>query len=193
MYRQTSSDWKVFALLIVVKAYKCPSGIMRKNVPSISPLSVALLICQASLLYHVLEIQKKKTKGKMQLIVTEIQQCMFLWFPWLRNMNIAALLWTLSLREHSNCALTRGYIYVHPTGGWTYYFCFFRRPASHLVSRHFRQQFLSYLYQIWHAGYWVNSLYGIAFGDDSSIANWVIATLLLLSSSLVSRHFKECY
>ena len=31
---------------------------------------------------------------------------------------------------------------------------------------------------------WVNSLYGIAFGDDSSIANcW----------SLVSRHFKECY
>ena len=28
--------------------------------------------------------------------------------------------------------------YVHPTGGWTYYFCFFRRPASHLVSRHFR-------------------------------------------------------
>ena len=42
--------------------------------------------------------------------------------------------------------------YVHPTGGWTYYFCFVRRPASHLVSRHFRQQFLSYLYQIWHAG-----------------------------------------
>ena len=42
--------------------------------------------------------------------------------------------------------------YVHPTGGWTYYFCFFRHPASHLVSRHFRQQFLSYLYQIWHAG-----------------------------------------
>ena len=41
--------------------------------------------------------------------------------------------------------------------------------------------------------YWVNSLYGIAFGDDSSIANRVIATLLLLSSSLVSRHFKECY
>ena len=41
--------------------------------------------------------------------------------------------------------------------------------------------------------YWVNSLYGIAFGDDSSIANWVIATLPLLSSSLVSRHFKECY
>ena len=33
-----------------------------------------------------------------------------------------------------------------PTGGWTYDFCFFRRPASHLVSRHFRQQFLSYLY-----------------------------------------------
>ena len=42
--------------------------------------------------------------------------------------------------------------YVHPAGGWTYYFCFFRRPASHLVSRHFRQQFSSYLYQILHAG-----------------------------------------
>ena len=41
--------------------------------------------------------------------------------------------------------------------------------------------------------YWVNSLYGIAFGDDSSIANGVIGTLLLLSISLVSRHFKECY
>ena len=41
--------------------------------------------------------------------------------------------------------------------------------------------------------YWVNSLYGIAFGDDSSIANRVIATLLLLSISLVSRHFKERY
>ena len=25
-------------------------------------------------------------------------------------------------------------------------------PPSHLISRHFRQQFLSYLYQIWHAG-----------------------------------------
>ena len=24
--------------------------------------------------------------------------------------------------------------------------------------------------------YWVNSLQGIAFGEDSSIANWVIAT-----------------
>ena len=39
--------------------------------------------------------------------------------------------------------------------------------------------------------YWVNSLYGIAFGDDSSIANSVIATLLLLSSSLVSRHLRN--
>ena len=27
-----------------------------------------------------------------------------------------------------------------------------RRLVSHLVSRHFRQQFLSYLYQIWHTG-----------------------------------------
>ena len=41
-----------------------------------------------------------------------------------------------------------------PLGGGHIIFAFsaIRRPASHLVSRHFRQQFLSYLYQIWHAG-----------------------------------------
>ena len=41
-----------------------------------------------------------------------------------------------------------------PLGGGHIIFAFsaVRRPASHLVSRHFRQQFLSYLYQIWHAG-----------------------------------------
>ena len=41
-----------------------------------------------------------------------------------------------------------------PLGGGhiTFAFSGVRRPASHLVSRHFRQQFLSYLYQIWHAG-----------------------------------------
>ena len=60
-----------------------------------------------------------------------------------------------------------------PLGGGHIIFAFsaVRRPASHLVSRHFRQQFLSYLYQIGMQVYWVNSLYGIAFGDDSSIAN----------------------
>ena len=48
--------------------------------------------------------------------------------------------------------------YVHPgVGGWGggfghIIFTFSGVPASHLVSRHFRQQFLSYLYQIWHAG-----------------------------------------
>ena len=41
--------------------------------------------------------------------------------------------------------------------------------------------------------YWVNSLHGIAFGEDSSVANWVIATELLLCTSFVSRHFKEKY
>ena len=41
-----------------------------------------------------------------------------------------------------------------PLGGGHIIFAFsgVRCPASHLVSRHFRQQFLSYLYQIWHAG-----------------------------------------
>ena len=45
--------------------------------------------------------------------------------------------------------------YVHPLGGGGHIIFAFSavwRPASHLVSRHFRQQFLSYLYQIWHAG-----------------------------------------
>ena len=44
--------------------------------------------------------------------------------------------------------------YVHPLGGGHIIFAFpaVHRPPSHLVSRHFRQQFLSYLYQIWHAG-----------------------------------------
>ena len=41
-----------------------------------------------------------------------------------------------------------------PLGGGHIIFAFstVRRPASQLVSIHFRQQFLSYLYQIWHAG-----------------------------------------
>ena len=41
--------------------------------------------------------------------------------------------------------------------------------------------------------YWVYSLHGIAFGEDSSIGNYVIATLLLLYTSFVSGHFKEKY
>ena len=88
--------------------------------------------------------------------------------------------------------------YVHPTGGWTYYFCFFRRLVSgvrhptwfpDILGNSSYPIFTKFGMQV----YYVNSLYGIACGDDSSIANWVIATLLLLSSSLVSRHFKECY
>ena len=41
--------------------------------------------------------------------------------------------------------------------------------------------------------YWVNSLHGIAFGEDSCIATGVIATYLLLCTSFVSGHFKEKY
>ena len=87
------------------------------------------------------------------------------------------------------------YYYVHPTWGWTYYFCFFRRLASRrptwfpdILGNCSYPIFTKFGMQV----YWVNSLYGIAFGDDSSIANLVITTLLLLSISLVSRHFKEC-
>ena len=38
-----------------------------------------------------------------------------------------------------------------PLGGGHIIFAF-SAVRRHLVSRHFRQQFLSYLYQIWHAG-----------------------------------------
>ena len=31
-----------------------------------------------------------------------------------------------------------------------YYFCFFRHPSSHLVFSHFKEKYLSYLYQIWY-------------------------------------------
>ena len=38
--------------------------------------------------------------------------------------------------------------YVHPPGGWIYYFCFFRRPmsgvrcpASHMVSAHLKEKY----------------------------------------------------
>ena len=61
--------------------------------------------------------------------------------------------------------------YVHPTEGRTYYFCLFRRPASHFVSSHFKEKCLSYLYKIGMGVYWVNGLHGIAFGEDSSKAN----------------------
>ena len=66
--------------------------------------------------------------------------------------------------------------YVHPTGGWTYYFCFFRRPVSgvrrptwfpDILGNSSYPIFTKFGMQV----YWVNSLYGIAFGDDSSIAN----------------------
>ena len=46
-------------------------------------------------------------------------------------------------------------------------------PASRrLVSAHFKEKYLSYLYQIWYGcllGF--NSLHGVAFGEDRSIAN----------------------
>ena len=59
-----------------------------------------------------------------------------------------------------------------PLGGWTYYFCFFCRLASgRLVSANLKEKYLYYLYQIFMGVHWVNSLHGIAFGEDSSIAN----------------------
>ena len=63
-----------------------------------------------------------------------------------------------------------------PLGGWTYYFCFFRRLVSavqrptwfpDILGTSSYPIFTKFGIQV----YWVNSLYGIAFGDDSSIAN----------------------
>ena len=72
--------------------------------------------------------------------------------------------------------LVNKFNYVHPTGGWTYYYCFFRRPASgirrptwfpDILGNSSYPIFTKFGMQV----YWVNSLYGIAFGDDSSVAN----------------------
>ena len=66
--------------------------------------------------------------------------------------------------------------YVHPTREWTYYICFFSRPPSgvrhptwfpDILGNSSYPIFTKFGMQV----YWVNSLYGIAFGDDSSIAN----------------------
>ena len=42
---------------------------------------------------------------------------------------------------------------------------------SRFVSGHFKEKYISYFYQICIGVYSVNSLDGIAFGEDSSIAN----------------------
>ena len=79
-------------------------------------------------------------------------------------------------RQFVEGALMYSFYYVHPTGGWTYYFCFFRRPPSgvwrptwfpDILGNSSYPIFTKFGMQV----YWVNSLYGIAFGDDSSIAN----------------------
>ena len=48
------------------------------------------------------------------------------------------------------CQVYKGILLCPPHWGVDILFLLF--PPSHLVSRHFRQQFLSYVYQIWHAG-----------------------------------------
>ena len=61
--------------------------------------------------------------------------------------------------------------YVHLTGGRTYYFCFFRRPASHWFPVISRKSIYPIFTKFGMDVYWVNSLHRIAFGEDSSIAN----------------------
>ena len=64
--------------------------------------------------------------------------------------------------------------YVHPTGGVDILFLLFlasnvRRPTwfPDILGNSSYPIFTKFGMQV----YWVNSLYGIAFGDDSSIAN----------------------
>ena len=45
-------------------------------------------------------------------------------------------------------AVAKVFYYVHPPGGWIYYFCFFRRPmsdvrrpASRMVSAHLKEKY----------------------------------------------------
>ena len=57
--------------------------------------------------------------------------------------------------------------YVHPTGGDI---LFLLCPASDLVSGHFKENIYPIFTKFGMGVYWVNSLHGIAFGEDSSIA-----------------------
>ena len=76
---------------------------------------------------------------------------------------------------HLKCARCRkkGFvnIYVHPLGGGHIIFAFsaVRRPTwfPDILGNSSYPIFTKFGMQV----YWVNSLYGIAFGDDSSIAN----------------------
>ena len=67
--------------------------------------------------------------------------------------------------------LQRKYYYVHPLGGGHIIFAFsaVRRPTCFpdILGNSSYPIFTKFGMQV----YWVNSLYGIAFGDDSSIAN----------------------
>ena len=59
-----------------------------------------------------------------------------------------------------------------PLGGGHIIFAFsgVRRP-SHLVSGHFKESIYPIFTKFGMGVYWVNTLHGIAFGEDSAIAN----------------------
>ena len=60
------------------------------------------------------------------------------------------------------------FYYVHSTGGWTYYFCFSVITWFPVISR---KGIYPIFTKFGMGVYWVNSLHGIAFGEDSCIAN----------------------
>ena len=60
-----------------------------------------------------------------------------------------------------------------PLGGGHIIFAFsvVRRPSSQLVSGHFKESIYPIFTKFGMGVYWVNSLHGIAFGEDSCTAN----------------------
>ena len=110
---------------------------------SLSLVHTVLLYSQCNILFQ----QKKKTSGKIaRLFGKDITQKMV--HTVVKEIfNVYLDLFIPITAGSLKCS------YVHPSGGWTYYFCFFRRrrPASgHLVSAHLKEKYLSYLYQIWY-------------------------------------------
>ena len=46
------------------------------------------------------------------------------------NINFTKYFTVYSEMSKASVTIVIGNIYVHPPGGWIYYFCFFRRPMS---------------------------------------------------------------
>ena len=61
-----------------------------------------------------------------------------------------SLIIMLSSHYHLHKSKTLSQLTQCPFTGTLLFFCFFRCPSSFLVFAHFKEKYLSYLYQIWH-------------------------------------------